>query len=349
MLSKKFALLAAALLSGSPLLASATGAVWTLKDSFVGEGFLSGFNFEAIADPTHGRVNYVDQATAQSLGLVTAEGDTFIMRSDNTTVLTASDLGRNSIRIRSNNLYTSHVAVFDIRHMPQGCGTWPAVWETLEDGWPAGGEIDIVEGVNDVVPNQSTLHTSPNCTMPTSGLKQTGTTALNNCDTNVNGNSGCGVQNNKPNNYGPGFNAAGGGWYALERTNSYIRVFFWGRNDKTVPASVSQGLPIVDTSLWGEPYALFPDTDCDLASHFSGNNIIINLTFCGDWAGSPSIYTGDGCPGVCSDYVDANPSAFTDAYWNFASARVYENPVSEVVDGVKSAVGAVESAIKKIL
>lgn len=62
---------------------------------------------------------------------------------------------------------------FDIRHMPQGCATWPAAWETLESDWPDSGEIDIVEGVNDVSPNHVTLHSSPNCTMPT-GLKMTG-------------------------------------------------------------------------------------------------------------------------------------------------------------------------------
>jgi beta-glucanase (GH16 family) len=50
---------------------------------------------------------------------------------------------------------------FDIRHMPQGCATWPAAWTVIEDGWPAGGEIDIIEGVNDESPNHSTLHTSP--------------------------------------------------------------------------------------------------------------------------------------------------------------------------------------------
>lgn len=32
---------------------------------------------------------------------------------------------------------------FDIRHMPQGCGTWPAAWEVGDD-WPNQGEVDIV-------------------------------------------------------------------------------------------------------------------------------------------------------------------------------------------------------------
>lgn len=77
----------------------------------------------------------------------------------------------------SNKQYHNHVAVFNIRHMPQGCGyvgaedsneviltplfpnsTWPAVWE-VGANWPHEGEIDILEGANDVSPNQATLHT----------------------------------------------------------------------------------------------------------------------------------------------------------------------------------------------
>ena len=90
----------------------ALGAAYTLSDNFVGTGFLSGFEHEAIADPTNGRVNYVDQATALADNLTFASGDTFIMRADSTTTLDPSGPGRNSVRIRSVKTYTTHVAVY---------------------------------------------------------------------------------------------------------------------------------------------------------------------------------------------------------------------------------------------
>jgi hypothetical protein len=130
------------------------------------------------------RSNYVDQATAIAQNLTYAHGNTLILRADHTTVIPASSTAkRNSVRIKSVKTYRTHVAVFDVRHMPEGCGTWPAIWEVKEDGWPAGGEVDIVEGVNNVGPNRCgvmlrtrlcsdsqtdsmTLHTNPGCTMP---------------------------------------------------------------------------------------------------------------------------------------------------------------------------------------
>jgi hypothetical protein len=113
--------------NGGLVLASLTGSVlagatYSLSDSVVGEGFYSAFSFEAIADPNHGRVNFVDEATAQNLNLTYAASNTFIMRADDTTILSSSGPGRNSVRIRSNTQYTTHVAVFDMLHMPQGCG-----------------------------------------------------------------------------------------------------------------------------------------------------------------------------------------------------------------------------------
>lgn len=66
----------------------------------------------------------------------------------------------------------------------------------------------------------------------------------------------------------------------------------------------------------------------------------------GDFAGQPAIFNGAGCPGVCDgeqkkivmviragnadgdvisvDFVNENPSAFVNAFWDFAAVRVYE-------------------------
>ncbi|EIN06365.1 endo-1,3(4)-beta-glucanase-like protein [Punctularia strigosozonata HHB-11173 SS5] len=300
----------------------ARSAIYLQSQNSVGRQFLDNFEHEAIDDPTHGRVTYVDEATALASNLTYASQHSFVIRADHTTVLSDSDPGRQSVRIRSKRVFTTHAVVMDIRHMPQGCATWPAAWETLESDWPASGEIDIVEGVNDVEPNASTLHTSSNCTMPET-RSQTGTTVSTNCDVDFNYNAGCGVQAPATNSYGPAFNAAGGGWYAMERTNKFIKVWFWPRNSKFVPLDVYSGSPIIDTTFWGTPYASFPSTStCDLEAKFGENNIIINLTLCGDWAGA--VFTSNGCGASCTDYVNRNPAAFVDAYWDFARLSVYE-------------------------
>ncbi|KAF9220689.1 glycoside hydrolase family 16 protein [Gyrodon lividus] len=291
------------------------GAKYTLCEHIAGEGFYDSFNFEAIVDPTHGRVNYVDEETAVKLGLTFTIGNTFVLRADDTTVLSPNGTGRNSVRIRSNNLYTTHVAVFDILHMPEGCG---------EADWPDSGEVDIVEGANNVIPNQSTLHTSPNCTIPTSGVNQLGTTIHADCDATVDYNEGCAVQlTEDDNSFGPNFNQHGGGWYAMERTDNYISVWFWERGDISAPWDIVSGAHTVHTKHWGTPAAHFPNTNCNLADHFGPNNIIINLTFCGDWAGNSALYNASGCPFTCVDYVNNNPAAFANAYFAFSSINIY--------------------------
>jgi hypothetical protein len=68
--------------------------------------------------------------------------------------------------------------------------------------------------------------------------------------------------------------------YAMERTDSEIKIWFWSRNDRSIPSDVRNAPISIDTSSWGTPFADFPNTDCDLASHFGPNNIVINLTFC---------------------------------------------------------------------
>lgn len=306
----------------SAVLPGALAATYQLTDNHVGEDFLSSFIHQAIADPTHGRVNYVDQGTAVAKNLTYAHGNTLILRADATTALNPSGAGRDSVRIRSVKTYTTHVSVFDIRHMPQGCGTWPAAWETNEAIWPNGGEVDVLEGVNDQAPNAMTLHTSAGCTMPGSRA-MTGVPTLNDCDVAANGNSGCGVQAPTTNSYGPQFNANGGGIYAMERTSSFIKVWFFPRNSN-IPSDLKNGASAVNTDNWGTPTALFPNSQCDIASHFGAHNIIINLTFCGDWAGQAGIFNGAGCSGSCVDFVNNNPGAFSNAFWDIAAVRVYQ-------------------------
>ncbi|KAF5346866.1 hypothetical protein D9756_010559 [Leucocoprinus leucothites] len=305
----------------SAILVPAYAATYTLSETVLPSSFLNFFDFEDIADPTHGRVNYVDKSTAVSQGLVKqASRTSFVVRADDKKVLNPGGPGRNSVRIRSKQSFKTHVAVFDVHHMPQGCGTWPAIWETGGQ-WPGGGEIDIVEGVNDQTPNAATLHTSSGCTMPSS-RDQTGTSTQLNCDASVNGNTGCGVRFPSPNSYGPSFNRNGGGWYAVERSPAGIKVFFWSRQSSSVPSEVKNGGDSVNTADWGTPTADFPSTSCNIGRFFAAHNIIINLTFCGDWAGS--VYGQSGCPSTCEDYVNNNPGAFNNAYFDFASIRIYE-------------------------
>ncbi|KAH8086636.1 putative laminarinase [Cristinia sonorae] len=252
-----FLLLAPALLSSTALAGS-----YGISDNIIGAEFLNEFVHDAIPDPTHGRVSAKSDFCS---------GNTFVILADSTTVLAPNGPGRNSVRIRSQKTYITHVSVFNIVHMPEGCGTWPAVWETATTNWPNLGEVDI------------------NSTTP--GI------------------------------YGPLFNDNRGGWYAMERTDNFIKVWFWPRSAGNVPAEVRSGALGINTDSWGRPSAFFPNTQCDLKVHFGPNNVIINLTFCGDWAGQPGIFIITGL-GVMA-YANENPRVFEEAYWQFNAVRVF--------------------------
>ncbi|KAF9528180.1 glycoside hydrolase family 16 protein [Crepidotus variabilis] len=292
-----------------------------LTDFIEGQSFYDAFEWETLDDPTHGKVNYVDAETSYYNNLTYASQDTFILRADYKSVVPPQSRGRDSVRIVSKSTFMEHVAVFDVRHMPEGCGTWPAIWEVHGDNWPEGGEVDILEGVNDSGPNAATLHTTPGCSMP-GNAGQTGYFTQFDCNYEVNGNTGCSARSDNPNSYGPNFNRAGGGWYVLERTETFMKIWFWERYNPSVPASVRDYSEDIDTSNWGAPFAYFPSNSCDMRSKFQDHSIIINLTFCGDWAGGA--YGQSGCPSSCEDFVMNNPHAFTNAFFDFGSIRVYQ-------------------------
>ncbi|KAL1986124.1 hypothetical protein VTN96DRAFT_6776 [Rasamsonia emersonii] len=295
---------------------------YTVVNSFAGQDFFNNFAFSTEADPTHGFVQYVDQATAQSLGLinVTPSGSVYI-GVDHISTLSPSDQGRKSVRITSNVGFDQGLLIADIQHMPGSiCGVWPAFW-TTGNQWPEDGEIDIIEGVNQQATNEMVLHTQGQCTI--TNPKQTGTLTSADCSLSS-GTTGCVVQGTA-NTYGTGFNSINGGVYALLWTDEAIKIWFFPRS--AIPESITSGNPNPDE--FGTPLADFEGT-CDIGKEFQTQKLVFDTTFCGDWAGG--VYGSSGCPmsqpnnavGSCVDYVASNPSAFTEAYWEINSIKIYQ-------------------------
>jgi hypothetical protein len=203
--------------------------------------------------------------------------------------------------------------------MPTGCGVWPAFW-MFGPNWPAGGEIDIIEGVNNQYANSITLHTNPGCVVSNTNSQPSTYTVTNDCNT-ASGYEGCSVGTSNPNNFGAGFNSVGGGTYAMQWATTGIYVWFWQRGQ--VPGDILAEQPA--TWQWGTPLATFTGGGCDFDTFFSSQNLIFDTTFCGSWAGA--VWGSGSCASMaptCDQYVADNPAAFTDAYWLINSVKVYQ-------------------------
>eukprot|EP00727_Mastigamoeba_balamuthi_P000469 m51a1_g10419 putative endo- -beta-glucanase (513) ;mRNA; f:87135-88923 len=303
--------------------AAVASARYVLSETWKGSTFWDNFNFANAADPTHGYVYYTSREEAQSWQLISNDGDRAIIKTDTTKISSGS--GRASVRLESKKTYTTGLFVLDMNHMPTGCGTWPAYW-MCGPKWPEGGEIDIIENVHRATTNMVTLHTQQGCDQsgqPADAI--TGSWSTRNCWVKAPGqseNTGCGIAN-PPNTYGAALNQRGGGVWATLWTNEQIAVWYWQHDQ--VPSDLTSSKP--DPSGWGKPYAKFSlGSNCP-SSFFHDHSIIINLTFCGDWAGA--VFASQ-CPaensqwGSCNEYVKKNPAAFKDAYWDINSIKIYK-------------------------
>ena len=134
--------------------------------------------------------------------------------------------------------------------------------------------------------------------------------------------------------FGSGFNQIGGGVYATEWLESSFAIWFFPRTAKNSIAQATGNSP--DPSKWGQPLAKFTFNDgCDVASHFTNQKMIFDLTFCGDWAGATNQdnygWNINGCNaqhGDCATFVDQTPDNFVDAFWTINSLRVFQGSAS---------------------
>lgn len=296
--------------------------LWVIQDTYEGSTFFDTFDFYTGPDPTNGLVTFVDQQTAFNDGLAyVTSSNQVIMRGDNTTQL-AYGVNRSSVRIASQAQYNMGLFILDLDMAPWGCGVWPAFWTVGDGPWPYTGEIDIIEGVHDNEHNQVTWHTAPGCNL-TQNTNFTGTIVQTNgtdnlqCNAFINYNAGCGVTEWSHASYGPLFDEANGGVFAMKWDENGIAV--WSFYRAAIPLDISQGEP--NPSNWGEPVAELSTQSCDITNYFVNHSIIFDITFCGDWAGNS--YATTDCPGTCESIL-MDPANFVNASWIINSLSVYK-------------------------
>ncbi|CDO68761.1 Glycoside Hydrolase Family 16 protein [Trametes cinnabarina] len=263
-------------------------AQYSLIRNYSGPNFFEGWDFlDGFDNTTNGDVNYLSQAnaTADNLVFVNNAGNA-IIKVDNTSFV-PFNFKRNSVKIISHDYFPiGSVFLFDALHLPFGCSVWPSFW-TMGQNWPHGGEIDIMEGVNRATSDQMTLHANPGCVQAPNPV-QLGKTAGADCSAGVNSSNGCTVLETQPNSYGEGFNDNGGGVWAAQFDVLGIFVWFWNRS--TIPADVSSGSNTVNPSTWGTPSAAWPSSSCNISEFFAPQQLVIDITLCGDFAGQPNVY-----------------------------------------------------------
>ncbi|KAG8851851.1 hypothetical protein FRB96_009035 [Tulasnella sp. 330] len=309
--------------------ASATSS-WSKQFDASGSNFFDQWTFWSAADPTNGNVQFTtsDQASSANLTSITSDGDA-IMRVDTTPVVSGN---RMSVRIQSNDDWNGGLFLMDAVHMPIGCVRLSA--RSLETDLasfqgPTNGEIDIIEGVNMNTYNQCSLHTADGCTI-TSDFGGTGDlVAETDCSADLTGNQGCGIRSPDPSSYGEGFNAVGGGVYAMLWDDNGINVWFFNRT--AIPKDITSEAP--QPTSWGLPTARWPAATCNPDTFVHNHNAIFDTTLCGDWAGGAWATApnggGQSCAAstgaaTCAAWVAGNGASFADAYWQVKSVKVFQ-------------------------
>ncbi|CAK5281487.1 unnamed protein product [Mycena citricolor] len=230
---------------------------YSLSDSYAGDEFYQ-WTWESFSDPTHGRVDYVDQSTAIALNLTVGDVQRVVFDASRQHPYGPSRRARSEKR--------AHNIAQGLRRF----GARPR--SASHAGWlrNLAGVVDVVEGWPVAARRRNRYHRgrepgqqqsrfvayTENCTMPMDKYQrgQTGDTASTNCDASFNYNQGCGVAFSEPNSYSTDFNDNGGGWYVLHRSAaSGISIWFWSRGNPDVPDEVAQGLDTLNPDFWGSP------------------------------------------------------------------------------------------------
>lgn len=301
---------------------------YQLSEEYTTDNFFDKFDFFTSTytsgdswDSTHGYVQYRGQADAESLGLISTSSSGIYIGPDTNSTYDPDGKGRDSVRMTSKAMYNEGLMIAKFSHMPvQACGAWPAFW-SFGSPWLTMGEIDYFEGWNMMEYNRMAMHTNETlageCTLSTTGIE--GTVMTSDCNNEADG-TGCGVKDDSG-----VWSSTTGATFAMEWTDSAIKVWSW--LPSAVPSDITAGSPDPSSSAWGNPTLLVEQTNCDLSKSFANQQLVFNIDFCGDTAGSPTFWN-ETCSAqtgaTCASYVANNPSAFAETFFMIEGIQYYE-------------------------
>lgn len=332
-----------------------------------GNAFFSFYDFYDGPDSlgSAGHNMYVSQKKAEELDIarVITEKDTRTGEDEDFVYMSSAPTKqgpRDSVRLEGNTRFDRGLFILDVRHMPNGCGIWPAFWMTDEAAWPRNGEVDILEGVNGQTVSKTALHTSEKCDMYAhvppyaktgdwewiTGIPETftgqpdfqTTKAADNCWVMAQhqwANEGCTAVHDRNDTLGAPVNDNGGGVYALEwdPTNKYMKSWVFTDIPQNLQDSIeTAGLGdasqrvMPDPGTWGLPYAYFAigeGTGCS-ADHFKNMRLVFNLAFCGNVSGNR--FSRE-CPALAKKFNVTNDNGYHDPVLT-CNAYIESNPVA---------------------
>jgi len=302
---------------------------WKITHTLEGSAFLDFFNYDSGANDNGGIANYVNGISTK---LARTVGDQVVLAVETTQNVDT----RKSLRLVSKTTFNAkdtNLFIFDIAHMPAVCGMWPALWFTGAN-WPYDGEIDVVEGVSLYERNIYSVHTGDGCSIPKSAMSSMNlVTPVEATVTNCNANddpAACGFTDNSKSTFGPSFNKAGGGVFALVFDTDVIQTYFFQANE--VPADITSQSPT--PSKWGAPRMSISSSTCDTSTNFKDLMMVVDTNLAGTF--TQGVWGVDGAGGqaescqkstgvnTAAEYVQRHGSAFDDdAQWKINGFYIY--------------------------
>ncbi|KAF2679138.1 glycoside hydrolase family 16 protein [Lentithecium fluviatile CBS 122367] len=272
---------------------------------------------------TSGFAQYVSKDEALSSGLAKYTDNKVRIGVDSNNTYSLSSTGRKSVRLHSKNTFDNGLLIADFAHLPvAGCGMWPAFWVYTGEGSTVSeySEIDIVENVNQATANSHSFYTGQQCTV---NINRGDSVRTDNCHYELGmENAGCSFMAEEG-TFGNAFNQNGYQVVALQVEADGIKI--WHFKNGEVPSDLNSANPNPNT--WANPTVSISPKSCDFNKAFSRFHVIINITFCGGWAGGEdwngqcAAQTGQSS---CNAWVAGNPDNFDDTYWDINSVKLFQ-------------------------